>query len=81
MVEPAGQPSVRLVMISKVLLLVVALAAAFVAAQKPADILFLVSAAFSHRGFRLLPGAGAGCVLAAGQPPGRGGGHAGRAER
>jgi cation/acetate symporter len=35
------------VTISKILLLVVALAAASVAAQKPADILFLVSAAFS----------------------------------
>lgn len=46
MVNPRA-PSVRLVMVSKVLLLVVALAAAFVAAQKPADILFLVSAAFS----------------------------------
>ena len=34
-------------MISKVLLLIVALLAAMVAAQKPADILFLVSAAFS----------------------------------
>ena len=33
--------------ISKILLLVVALIAAYVAAQKPADILFLVSAAFS----------------------------------
>jgi cation/acetate symporter len=37
----------RRVMVSKTLLLVVALAAAYVAAQKPADILFLVSAAFS----------------------------------
>jgi cation/acetate symporter len=37
----------RRVMISKVLLLVVAVLAALVAAQKPADILFLVSAAFS----------------------------------
>ncbi len=37
----------RRVMISKSLLLVVALAAAYVAAQRPADILFLVSAAFS----------------------------------
>jgi cation/acetate symporter len=35
------------VTISKILLLVVALLAATVAAQKPADILFLVSAAFS----------------------------------
>src|SRR5436190_20286675 len=37
----------RRVTISKVLLLVVALIAAWVASQKPADILFLVSAAFS----------------------------------
>jgi cation/acetate symporter len=35
------------VTISKVLLLVVSLLAAYVAAQKPADILFLVAAAFS----------------------------------
>jgi cation/acetate symporter len=40
-------PTARRVLISKLLLLVVAAAAAFVAAQKPADILFLVSAAFS----------------------------------
>ncbi len=37
----------RHVTLSKVLLLVVALLAAYIAAQKPADILFLVSAAFS----------------------------------
>ena len=37
----------RRVTLSKMLLLIVALAAAYVAAQKPADILFLVSAAFS----------------------------------
>ena len=37
----------RRVTLSKMLLLVVTLAAAYVAAQKPADILFLVSAAFS----------------------------------
>jgi cation/acetate symporter len=45
-VDPQA-PTSRRVMISKVLLLAVALAAAFVAAQKPANILFLVSAAFS----------------------------------
>ena len=39
--------SARRVAISKVLLLVVALFAAWVASQKPADILFLVSAAFA----------------------------------
>ena len=46
MIDP-NAPAARRVMISKVLLLVVALLAALVAAQKPADILFLVSAAFS----------------------------------
>ena len=46
MIDP-NAPATRRVMISKVLLLVVALLAALVAAQKPADILFLVSAAFS----------------------------------
>ena len=40
-------PTARRVTLSKMLLLMVALAAAYVAAQKPADILFLVSAAFS----------------------------------
>jgi len=46
MIDPRAHTA-RRVTISKVLLLVVALAAAYVAAQKPADILFLVSAAFS----------------------------------
>ena len=46
LVDPSASAA-RRVMISKVLLLVVALAAAFVAARKPADILFLVTAAFS----------------------------------
>jgi len=46
MIDPNASTA-RRVTISKVLLLVVALAAAAVAAQKPADILFLVSAAFS----------------------------------
>jgi len=46
MIDP-NAPTSRRVMISKMLLLVVALLAAMVAAQKPADILFLVSAAFS----------------------------------
>ncbi len=46
MLDPSASTT-RRVTISKVLLLVVALAAASVAAQKPADILFLVSAAFS----------------------------------
>jgi cation/acetate symporter len=46
MIDPNASAS-RRVAISKALLLIVALAAAYVAAQKPADILFLVSAAFS----------------------------------
>jgi len=46
MIDPNASTA-RRVTISKILLLVVALAAAAVAAQKPADILFLVSAAFS----------------------------------
>jgi len=46
MIDP-NAPTARRVMISKVLLLVVALAAAYVASLKIADILFLVSAAFS----------------------------------
>jgi cation/acetate symporter len=46
MINP-NAPTARRVLISKCLLLVVAVAAALVAAQKPADILFLVSAAFS----------------------------------
>ena len=41
--------------VSKALLLVVALAAALVAAPKPADILFLVSAAFSFAASALFP--------------------------
>ena len=46
MIDP-NAPTARRVVISKVLLLIVAVLAALVAAQKPADILFLVSAAFS----------------------------------
>jgi cation/acetate symporter len=42
-------------LVSKSLLLVVALAAAYVAAQKPADILFLVSAAFSFAAAAFFP--------------------------
>ncbi|MBA4175975.1 MAG: cation acetate symporter [Leptothrix sp. (in: Bacteria)] len=54
MIDP-NAPTARRVMISKVLLLVVALAAAAVAAQKPADILFLVSAAFSFAAAAFFP--------------------------
>ncbi|MBL8378664.1 MAG: cation acetate symporter [Burkholderiales bacterium] len=46
MIDP-NAPTSRRVTISKILLLVVALLAAWVASQKAADILFLVSAAFS----------------------------------
>jgi cation/acetate symporter len=43
------------VTLSKILLLVVALCAAYVASQKPADILFLVSAAFSFAAAAFFP--------------------------
>ncbi len=46
MINPNAATSTRIA-VSKALLLVVALMAAWVASQKPADILFLVSAAFS----------------------------------
>ncbi|HYF57558.1 MAG TPA: cation acetate symporter, partial [Burkholderiaceae bacterium] len=46
MIDPDA-PTARRVLLSKILLLIVAVLAALVAAQKPADILFLVSAAFS----------------------------------
>ncbi|MEY5097847.1 MAG: hypothetical protein RJA36_566 [Pseudomonadota bacterium] len=46
MVDPEASTA-RRVTLTKVLLLIMALAAAYMAAQKPADILFLVSAAFS----------------------------------
>ncbi len=54
MIDP-NAPTARRVTISKVLLLVVALMAAYVAAQKPADILFLVSAAFSFAAAAFFP--------------------------
>jgi cation/acetate symporter len=54
MIDP-NAPTSRRVTLSKVLLLVVALAAAAVAAQKPADILFLVSAAFSFAAAAFFP--------------------------
>jgi cation/acetate symporter len=54
MIDP-NAPTARRVMISKVLLLVVALLAAYVASQKPADILFLVSAAFSFAAAAFFP--------------------------
>jgi cation/acetate symporter len=54
MIDPNASTA-RRVTISKVLLLVVALAAAYVASQKPADILFLVSAAFSFAAAAFFP--------------------------
>lgn len=54
MIDPNASTA-RRVMISKTLLLVVALAAAYVASQKPADILFLVSAAFSFAAAAFFP--------------------------
>ncbi|PKO61745.1 MAG: cation acetate symporter [Betaproteobacteria bacterium HGW-Betaproteobacteria-18] len=52
-IDRAG--TVRRVMLSKFALLVVALIAAYVAAQRPADILFLVSASFSIAGSAFVP--------------------------
>ena len=54
MIDPNASTA-RRVAISKALLLVVALAAASVASQKPADILFLVSAAFSFAAAAFFP--------------------------
>jgi cation/acetate symporter len=54
MIDP-NAPTSRRVALSKALLLVVALCAAGVAAQKPADILFLVSAAFSFAASAFFP--------------------------
>jgi cation/acetate symporter len=54
MIDP-NAPTARRVTLSKALLLVVALAAAYVASQKPADILFLVSAAFSFAAAAFFP--------------------------
>jgi len=54
MIDPNASTA-RRVTLSKILLLVVALAAAYVAAQKPADILFLVSAAFSFAAAAFFP--------------------------
>lgn len=54
MIDPNASTE-RRVAISKALLLLVALAAAYVAAQKPADILFLVGAAFSFAAAAFFP--------------------------
>src|SRR5690606_34609731 len=54
MIDP-NAPTQRRVLLSKILLLVVAILAALTAAQKPADILFLVSAAFSFAAAGFFP--------------------------
>ena len=54
MIDPSASTQ-RRVTVSKMLLVVVALAAAAVASQKPADILFLVSAAFSFAAAAFFP--------------------------
>jgi len=54
MIDPNAS-TVSRVTVSKILLLIVALTAAYVAAQKPADILFLVSAAFSFAAASFFP--------------------------
>ena len=54
MIDPNAS-TVSRVTVSKILLLLVALLAAYVAAQKPADILFLVSAAFSFAAASFFP--------------------------
>jgi cation/acetate symporter len=53
-IAPLASPG-RRVMVSKLLLLIVALAAAYVAARKPADILFTVTAAFSFAAATFFP--------------------------
>ncbi|MGH8857211.1 MAG: sodium:solute symporter family protein, partial [Polaromonas sp.] len=54
MIDPNAS-TVSRVTVSKILLLIVALLASYVAAQKPADILFLVSAAFSFAAASFFP--------------------------
>ncbi len=54
MIDPSASTA-RRVTISKVVLLIVALCAAYIAAQRPADILFLVSAAFSFAAAAFFP--------------------------
>ncbi len=54
MIDPQAS-TVSRVTVSKILLLIVALSAAYVAAQKPADILFLVAAAFSFAAASFFP--------------------------
>ena len=74
MLDPNASTA-RRVTISKILLLVVALIAASVAAQKPADILFLVSAAFSLAAAAFFPALVLRDLLEARQQVGRDAGH------
>jgi cation/acetate symporter len=69
-INPQASTQRRLV-ISKSQLLVVAVVAAWVASLRPDNILFMVGLAFSIGRLGLLPGAGAGHLLEARQPPGR----------
>ena len=75
MINPQASAA-RRVALSKVTLLAVALGAAAVAAQRPTDIVFLVSAAFLVGRCRILPCAGGRRVLGAGEPTGGRGRHA-----
>ena len=78
MLDP-NAPTARRVTISKILLLVVALIAASVAVAEPADILFLVSAAFSFAAAAFFPALVLGHLLEAGQQVGRNARHDRRA--
>ena len=72
MIAPQGSAT-RRVTISKVLLLAAALAAAALATQRPADILFLVTAAFSIAAAAFFPalvlGIGSDCAQGGGREP------------
>ncbi len=80
MLDPNASTA-RRVTISKILLLVVALIAATVAAQKPADILFLVSAAFSLAAAAFFPALVLRHLLEARQQVGSDAGHDRRPRR
>ena len=80
MIDPNASTSGRVSM-SKVLLLVVALAAAAMAVQKPADILELVSAAFSFAAAAFFPALVLGIFWKRANKWGRHTGHDGRARQ
>ena len=77
MINPNASTQKR-VTISKILLLVVALVAAYVTSLKPGDILFLVGAAFSLAAAAFFPALVLGSVLEAREQRGCDRGHAGR---